>query len=187
MKSFDEFKHIINEAKGSKVSASSAESRAQKELEAALKAQAEASIQRDEDGKPIPKNRPYYLQNNPTVAVLHRIKQDAANAAVLQAQSRVTMAQQQVAAAQQAKAAAEAPQPVQEPAQGEEMPNDAMTMPTEPEAPVEAPEPLTPEQEKEERKRKREAMDFRKTLNRAQRDGLDGKYWYPIYSTNWIL
>lgn len=176
MKSFDEFKHIINEAKGSRVSASSAESRAQKELEAALKAQAEASIQRDEEGKPIPKNRPYYLQNNPTVAVLHRIKTDAANAAVMQAQSRVTMAQQQVAAAQQAKAAAEAPQPAQEPVQGEEMPNDAMTMPTEPEAPEAPPEPLTPEQEKEERKRKREAMDFRKTLNRAQRDGLDGKY-----------
>lgn len=178
MKSFDEFKNIINEAKGSRVSASSAESRAQKELEAALKAQAEASIQRDEDGKPIPKNRPYYLQNNPTVAVLHRIKTDAANAAVLQAQSRVTMAQQQVAAAQQAKAAAEAPQPVQEPAQDEEMPNDAMTMPTEPEAPVEPSKPkLTKkEQAKQDRKREREAIDFRKTINRAQRDGLDGKY-----------
>ena len=182
MKSFDEFKHIINEAKGSKVSASSAESRAKKELEAALKAQAEASIQRDADGKPIPKNRPYYLQNNPTVGVLHRIKTDAANAAVLQAQSRVTMAQQQVAAAQQAKAAAAAPQPAQEtpqePVQGEEMPNDAMTTPTEPEAPVEPSKPkLTKkEQAKQDKKREREAIDFRKTLNRAQRNGLDGKY-----------
>ena len=182
MKSFDEFKHIINEAKGAKVSASSSESRAKKELEAALKAQAEASIQRDEEGKPIPKNRPYYLQNNPTVAVLHRIKTDAANAAVLQAQSRVTMAQQQVAAAQQAKAAAAAPQPAQEtpqePVQGEEMPNDAMTTPTEPEAPVEPSKPkLTKkEQAKQDKKREREAIDFRKTLNRAQRNGLDGKY-----------
>lgn len=171
MKSFKDFKNL-SEAAVKKVGGEPA---ARAELEAALKAQAEASIQRDGDGKEVRKTRRYYLQNNPQLNVLHRIKNDAANSAVLQAQGRVTQAQQQAAAAAQAKAAAKAPKPVQEPV--EASPEDSAPM----EAPKPVVEPSKPklskkDQAKEDKRVDKEMKKYRSSINIAQRNGLDGNY-----------
>lgn len=174
MKSFKDFKNL-SEAADTKAKKLSGESAAKAELEAALKAQAEASVARDADGKEVRKTRRYYLQNNPQVGVLHRIKNDAANAAVLQAQGRVTMAQQKAAAAAQAKAAAKQPKPAQEPVAPS--PEDSAPM----EAPKPAVEPSKPklskkDQAKEDKRVERAKKDYRTNINIAQRNGLDGNY-----------
>lgn len=174
MKSFKDFKNL-SESATTKAKKLNGEAAAQSELEDALKAQAEASIQRDGDGKEVRKTRRYYLQNNPQLNVLHRIKNDAANAAVMQAQGRVTQAQQQAAAAAQAKAAAKAPKPVQEPV--EPSPEDSAPM----EAPKPVVEPSKPklnkkDQAKEDQRVEREMKKYRSSINIAQRNGLDGNY-----------
>lgn len=173
MKSFKDFKNLSEATVAKK--RLSGEAAAQSELEDALRAQAEASVQRDAEGKEIRKTRRYYLQNNPQVNVLHRIKNDAANAAVMKAQARVTQAQQEAAAAAQAKAAAKAPKPVQEPV--EPSPEDSAPM----EAPKPVVEPSKPklsekDQAKEDKRVEREMKKYRSAINIAQRNGLDGKY-----------
>ena len=176
MKSFDEFRDLC-EAK-EKAAAPKGVEAAEKALEDALKKQAEASIPRYEDGKEIPKKNRYYLQNNPNAGVLHRIKNDAANAAVLKAQQGVTTAQQKVAmAAQQkeqkkAQVAAQKQQEADAAAREKEAAAKAAEVPKA--------EPMTPEQEKqkakEQKAKDRDKKNLRKSINQAQSNALKGKY-----------
>ena len=178
MRSFNSFNRLCEEAGDKAVSKSKigrSEAKAQKMLDDALRAQAEASIARDEDGKEIRKTRPYYLQNNPTAAAAHRIRTNAANAAVMNAQSRVSMAQQAKANAAQQKAQIQQPEPTETPPEAQAAIDAAGTTPTEPEAPVEAPSPvLTPEQQKAEKAKEREKKKLRGIINKAQSDALNG-------------
>ena len=173
MKSFGEFKDLCEAASSPRGVAA-----AEKALEDALKAQADASIPRYEDGKEIPKKNRYYLQNNPNVGVLHRIKSDAANAAVMAAQQGVTTAQQKVAMAQQQKEHEKAQ--TQQKKQQEE---EAAAREAEAAAQAAAqpePVPMTPEEQKQsdrdKKRAERDKKNLRKSINQAQQKGLSGKY-----------
>lgn len=173
MKSFGEFKDLCEAASTPRGVAA-----AEKALEDALKAQADASIPRYEDGKEIPRKNRYYLQNNPNVGVLHRIKQDAANNAVMQAQQGVTTAQQNVAMAQQQKEheKAQAQQKKQQEEEAAAREAEAVAQA----AALPEPEPITPEQEaqqtKDKKRAERDKKKIRKSINQAQQSALNGKY-----------
>ena len=173
MKSFGEFMNLCEAAATPKGVAA-----AEKALEDALKAQADASIPRYEDGKEIPRKNRYYLQNNPNAGVLHRIKNDAANAAVMTAQQGVTTAQQKVAMAQQQKAQQKAVE-VQKKAEAEDAAKREAEA-AEKAAAVPQAEPMTPEQEQQKAKEKKRAdrdkKNLRKSINQAQSSALKGKF-----------
>ena len=67
------------------------------DLEAATAAADEAEVVRDEKGKPVPKTRPYYLQNNPKAARDHAARKQEADDAVAAAQATIDDSTQRAA------------------------------------------------------------------------------------------
>jgi len=168
MKSFEEFKLICEDAK----------SKANADLEAAELAAAEASIVRDEKGKEVKKTRRYYLQNNPKANAAHQARQRAAQDGVMNAQNRIAQLQQKAQVKQQEAQLRKQEQMHQRQQQMQAEKDAATQKQVEAEKAEQArqkqeAEANKPAPDKKEMKRRAE---FRKTLNRAQQKGLQGKY-----------
>jgi len=85
---------------------------AQKALDDAEREQADASVIRFPNGKPVPRKNQYYLQNNPDAAQQHAARQEVAAQAVQQAQTSIADIQAKAAQAREkTKPQPEAPKP----------------------------------------------------------------------------
>ncbi len=170
-----EEKIVRKELKAAQRQAEKEQLQARADLEAAELAAADAAVVRDENGKEVPKNRPFYLQNNPSAMAAHKLRQMDTAGEVLRAQDNLAnaemrtdeIAQQQdnievaMAAARAEKAAAPkplvpstqtstqtapaAPQAAQAPAQAQQPAQQQQAAPEPTEEP--APEPELPTQD----------------------------------------
>jgi hypothetical protein len=114
-------------------------SSAQKALDDAEREQADASVIRFPNGKPVPRKNQYYLQNNPDAAQQHAARQEVAAQAVQQAQTSIADIQAKAAQAREkTKPQPEAPKPQQQPEEP---------------AKLEVPSPVTPKPEKKKEKK----------------------------------
>jgi len=112
---------------------------AQKALDDAEREQADASVIRFPNGKPVPRKNQYYLQNNPGAAQQHAAKQEVASQAVDMARSALDTISQKAA---ELKAT---PKPQQQ-----EKPSEpAVTQPTKKPEPVDTKPSQQPEQPKQ--------------------------------------
>ena len=123
-------------------------SSAQKALDDAEREQADASVIRFPNGKPVPRKNQYYLQNNPDAAQQHAARQEVAAQAVQQAQTSIADIQAKAAQAREkTKPQPEAPKPQQQPQRTEPVDTKPQQKPEEP-AKLEVPSPVTPKPEK---------------------------------------
>jgi len=140
--------------------AAAAQKQAQKALDDAEREQADASVIRFPNGKPVPRKNQYYLPNNPDAAQQHAARQEVAAQAVQQAHT--TLADVQARAAQarektKPQPEPEAPQPQRtEPVDTKPQQKPVDTKPQQkPEEPAkpEVPSPVTPKPEKKKEKK----------------------------------
>jgi hypothetical protein len=128
-------------------------SSAQKALDDAEREQADASVIRFPNGKPVPRKNQYYLQNNPDAAQQHAARQEVAAQAVQQAQTSIADIQAKAAQAREkTKPQPEAPKPQQQPQRTEPVDTKPQQKPEEPAKP-EVPSPVTPKPEKKKEKK----------------------------------
>ena len=128
-------------------------SSAQKALDDAEREQADASVIRFPNGKPVPRKNQYYLQNNPDAAQQHAARQEVAAQAVQQAQTSIADIQAKAAQAREkTKPQPEAPKPQQQPQRTEPVDTKPQQKPEEP-AKLEVPSPVTPKPEKKKEKK----------------------------------
>ena len=88
-----EEKIVRKELKAAQRQAEKEQLQARADLEAAELAAADAAVVRDENGKVVPKNRPYYLQNNPSAMAAHKLRQMDTAGEVLRAQDNLANAE----------------------------------------------------------------------------------------------
>jgi len=128
-------------------------SSAQKALDDAEREQADASVIRFPNGKPVPRKNQYYLQNNPDAAQQHAARQEVAAQAVQQAQTSIADIRAKAAQAREkTKPQPEAPKPQQQPQRTEPVDTKPQQKPEEPAKP-EVPSPVTPKPEKKKEKK----------------------------------
>jgi len=128
-------------------------SSAQKALDDAEREQADASVIRFPNGKPVPRKNQYYLQNNPDAAQQHAARQEVAAQAVQQAQTSIADIQAKAAQAREkTKPQPEAPKPQQQSQRTEPVDTKPQQKPEEPAKP-EVPSPVTPKPEKKKEKK----------------------------------
>jgi hypothetical protein len=128
-------------------------SSAQKALDDAEREQADASVIRFPNGKPVPRKNQYYLQNNPDAAQQHAARQEVAAQAVQQAQTSIADIRAKAAQAREkTKPQPEAPKPQQQPQRTEPVDTKPQQKPEEPAKP-EVPSPVTPKPEKRKEKK----------------------------------
>ena len=128
-------------------------SSAQKALDDAEREQADASVIRFPNGKPVPRKNQYYLQNNPDAAQQHAARQEVAAQAVQQAQTSIADIRAKAAQAREkTKPQPEAPKPQQQPQRTEPVDTKPQQKPEEPVKP-EVPSPVTPKPEKKKEKK----------------------------------
>ena len=128
-------------------------SSAQKALDDAEREQADASVIRFPNGKPVPRKNQYYLPNNPDAAQQHAARQEVAAQAVQQAQTSIADIQAKAAQAREkTKPQPEAPKPQQQPQRTEPVDTKPQQKPEEPAKP-EVPSPVTPKPEKKKEKK----------------------------------
>jgi len=128
-------------------------SAAQKALDDAEREQADASVIRFPNGKPVPRKNQYYLQNNPDAAQQHAARQEVAAQAVQQAQTSIADIQAKAAQEREKnKPQPEAPKPQQQPQRTEPVDTKPQQKPEEPAKP-EVPSPVTPKPEKKKEKK----------------------------------
>ena len=126
-------------------------SSAQKALDDAEREQADASVIRFPNGKPVPRKNQYYLQNNPDAAQQHAARQEVAAQAVQQAQTSIADIRAKAAQAREkTKPQPEAPKP--EPQRSEPVDTAPKRQPEEPAKP-EVSLPVTPKPEKKKEKK----------------------------------
>jgi hypothetical protein len=127
--------------------------KAQKALDDAEREQADASVIRFPNGKPVPRKNQYYLQNNPDAAQQHAARQEVAAQAVQQAQTSIADIRAKAAQAREkTKPQPEAPKPQQQPQRTEPVDTKPQQKPEEPAKP-EVPSPVTPKPEKKKEKK----------------------------------
>ena len=131
--------------------AAAAQKQAQKALDDAEREQADASVIRFPNGKPVPRKNQYYLQNNPDAAQQHAARQEVAAQAVQQAQTSIADIRAKAAQAREkTKPQPEAPKP--EPQRSEPVDTAPKRQPEEPAKP-EVSLPVTPKPEKKKEKK----------------------------------
>lgn len=148
-------------------------SEAQKALEDAEKAKANASVITKPDGTPVPRKNAYYLQNNPAAAQQHAAKQEVATQAVNTARSTLDSIRQRAAVAQASQERGKKPrsqptQPIQQQPQRTE-PVDTKPQQTQ--------QSETPEQ----KRKKREKTESEKLDTRKRMDAADQTQGLPNY------
>jgi len=128
-------------------------SSAQKALDDAEREQADASVIRFPNGKPVPRKNQYYLQNNPDAAQQHAARQEVAAQTVQQAQTSIADIRAKAAQAREkTKPQPEAPKPQQQPQRTEPVDTKPQQKREEPVNP-EVPSPVTPKPEKKKEKK----------------------------------
>jgi len=164
LKSFDQFQQ---DAQSSGAQSETSVAQAQKALDDAEREQADASVIRFPNGKPVPRKNQYYLPNNRDAAQQHAARQEVAAQAVQQAhttladvQARAVQAREKTKPQPEApkpqqqpqRTEPEAPKPQQQPQRTEPVDTKPQQKPEEPAKP-EVPSPVIPKPEKKKEKK----------------------------------